>query len=227
MPLGVTIYDAEGAAVNAASVTLTITRPDGTAEAGTTPTNPATGRYEFDFVPTVVGVHQVLWQSTDPATVFGPDAVDVRPATPAAVSLDDLRDYLNKALTGSAANADEDELRAVLAAAVERVGRHLGREVLLDGQISQAEILAIKLVAAEFWRPQRAPRGGIGASAGLPVSEMDSGPAGTAPLEVRLAELLGPAVSGRGAVLAPVGCFPSPSVWPDAPYIPRVVRNWP
>lgn len=218
VPLGVTITDAAGDPTAAASVTLTITRPDGTVESGTTPSSPVTGRYEYDYVPTVAGLHQVLWESTGPAAVFGPDAVDVRPRTRGVISLTDLRDYLNKSGTGTAATAEEGELRDLLGAAVERVERHTGTTLAADGQITQLQVLAVKLVAADFWRTQRA-RSASRVAAAPQAIDADSSPYGTAPLEVRLTELLGPAVSGKGSALPPVGVFPDVAEWPDTPLI--------
>lgn len=222
VPLAVTITDAAGTPMNASSVTLTITRRGATTpEPGTTPGNPTAGRYSFDFVPPVAGLYDVVWRSTGPAAAFD-DVVDVRAASGGVISLADARAYLNK-LGGGA--ADEDELRTMLAAAVERVDRHLysaadraaGRTLNVEPVITESQVLAVKMVLAEFWRTQRARLGGrptgMGTAAG--AMDSDSGPAGVAPLTVRLTDLLGLPSGGGDAVPAPVGSFPVAQPWPD------------
>lgn len=225
VPLGVDVVDAAGAPTNASSITLTVTLRGGSVVAGTTPTNPSTGRYQFDFVPAQVGIYDVLWQSTGPAAAFD-DVVDVRPTARRVISLSDVRDYLNKATTG--AQPDEDELRTMMAAAVERVDRHLfsqaerdgGRTLATEAVITQSQVLAVKVVLAEFWRTQRARLGGgrgqMGISTAGAVAEMDNGPSGSASLTLRLTDLLGDPADGGDGVPAPMGSFPESCDWPDA-----------
>lgn len=220
-PLSVDIVDGSGAPTNATSVTLTITLRGGAVVPGTSPSNPSTGRYQYDFVPAAAGLYDVLWQSTGPATTFD-DVVDVRAAAGRVISLGDARDYLNKI---GAATLDEDELRTMMAAAVERVDRHLysqaerdgGRTLATESTITQSQVLAVKMVLAEFWRTQRTRLGGRsmgGGGSGVAI-ELDSGPAGAAPLTVRLTDLLGDPADGGDGVPAPVGSFPTACGWPD------------
>lgn len=224
VPLSFDITDAAGVPANASLVTLTITRRGSTtAEPGTGVLgNPQAGRYTFDFVPTVAGLYDVVWRSAGPAAAFD-DVIDVRAPTGGVISLGDARAYLNK-LGGTA--ADEDELRTMLAAAVERVDRHLysraerdsGRTLAAEPVISESQVLAVKMVLAEFWRTQRARLGGRGAgmAAAAAAIDSDAGPAGTAPLTVRLADLLGPPLGAdAGGVPQPVGSFPPACGWPD------------
>jgi len=65
--------------------------------------------------------------------------------------------------------------------------------------VTAAEKLAVKVVLAEYWRTQRvevAANAARGYASGVAL-EADAGPAGTAPLKVRLAELLGPPAPPR------------------------------
>lgn len=225
VPLGVTITVAD-VPTAAASVTLTITDPAGATVSGVTPSNPSVGRYEFDFIPVAAGMYRVRWTSTGPATAFD-DVVDVRPATAAAVvSLADAKAHLNKELGRT---VDDDELRAMMPAAVRRVDRHLwspteraaGATLAVATEILPEQRLAVLTVLVDFWRTQRnrsygggATYGGTGASGA--AIEADSGPAGAAPLKVRLTDLLGPAADDEDAERAqPRGSFPLAQPWPD------------
>jgi hypothetical protein len=65
--------------------------------------------------------------------------------------------------------------------------------------VTAAEKLAVKMVLAEYWRTQRvevAANSARGYASGVAL-EADAGPAGTAPLKIRLQELLGPAAPSR------------------------------
>jgi hypothetical protein len=111
-PVAWDVYDDTGALVNAATVTLTITLPDGT---GATPavTNPpaVTGKYRYLYTTTQAGRHAARAAMTGPAVVY--DAVfDVDPAPPPAiVSLATAKQKLG--ITGS---AEDGKLTAWLAA---------------------------------------------------------------------------------------------------------------
>ncbi|OJY47601.1 hypothetical protein [Pseudonocardia sp. 73-21] len=222
VPLSVQVTDGAGSPTDATSVTLTITLRGGGAVADTTPTSPTTGRYEFDFVPAQAGLYDVVWRSTGPAAAFD-DVVDVRATARRVISLADARDYLNKVAGGQ---VDEDELRTMMAGAVERVDRHLftraerdaGRTLASEPTVSESQVLAVKMVLAEFWRTQRSRLGGRGAgmAAAAAAIDSDSGPAGTATLTVRLTDLLGPPLGAdAGGVPQPAGSFPPACGWPD------------
>lgn len=108
VPLGIDIKNAAGNLVNASTINLAITLPDGTTAAGTTPSNPSTGRYEYDYVTTQAGRHLVRWTSTTPTTAYT-DAFDVRSAAGIAiVSLADVKKHLN---IPAATTDHDDELR--------------------------------------------------------------------------------------------------------------------
>lgn len=228
VPLTIEIVDSAGAPTDAVGVTLTITAPDGST---TTPTpgHPQTGRYTHDLVPDAPGLYRVRWTSTSPATAYD-DVVDVRASGLTVVSLADAKQHLNKVLTQQ---IDDEELRPIIAAAVERVDRHLwtaaersaGMSLTTRGQVSPSERLAVLTVLDVYWAPQRSRINRTVVTPG-PAVELDAGPAGTASLTARLTELLGPPAEGRGAAPpAPVGAYPDPSGWPD-PAIPSLYVRW-
>lgn len=126
VPLTVTVRDAVGDPADAATVTLTITLPDG---ATVTPTvaNPpaATGVYLYDYPTVQAGRHIARWTSTGPQAAYS-DAFDVRTAAPAyIVSLADVKQHLNMTST-----VDDEELRAYIEAATGVIEDYLGRAVI-------------------------------------------------------------------------------------------------
>lgn len=65
--------------------------------------------------------------------------------------------------------------------------------------VTANEKLAVKMVLAEYWRTQRVEvsrAAGISYASGVAL-ESDAGPAGTAPMRLRLQEILGPAAAPR------------------------------
>jgi hypothetical protein len=220
VPLTIEIVDAAGAPAPATGVVLTITDPDGVTS---TPSlaNPQTGRYSYDFVPAAAGLYRVMWRSTSPATAWG-DVLDVRPALGGVISLADAKQHLNKSQVQT---IDDEELRPVIAAAIERVDRHLwtktdrdaGSSLTTRAQVSASEVLAVKTVLDVYWAPQRSRLNRtLNGGGGPAATELDSGPAGAASLTSRLTELLGlPAEGNAAAPPAPSGSYPDPSRWPD------------
>jgi hypothetical protein len=89
-----------------ATVTVTITQPDGTVSG---PTSAMSG--SLTFTPTQSGRHAVKWASTGPADAYT-DAFDVDPADPGyVISLQDAKTMLKKTST-----TDDDDLRLYLSA---------------------------------------------------------------------------------------------------------------
>ncbi|MGH9249154.1 MAG: hypothetical protein ACRD0W_06525, partial [Acidimicrobiales bacterium] len=66
LPFSVTIRDAAGALANAGAVTLTVTKPDGTAEAGSpfTISPTSTGIYDKDIISAQAGRYIGYWLAT-------------------------------------------------------------------------------------------------------------------------------------------------------------------
>lgn len=114
--------DPAGEPANAATVTLTITLPDGTTASPTVANPPATtGTYTHDYVPAADGRHLVRWVFTDPADAYT-DLIDVRPADPLLLmSLADAKEQLNISST-----RHDAELRSFIEAVTEIVERFVG-----------------------------------------------------------------------------------------------------
>ena len=122
VPIAVDVQDATGALTNAASVTLTITLPDGTTATPTVTNPPAvTGQYRLTYVPTQVGRHAWRFVATTPNTAYG-DVFEVREAvSPSLISLADAKAHLNITTT-----TQDDELREFLEAATRVVESYVG-----------------------------------------------------------------------------------------------------
>lgn len=109
VPLSIEVRDQDGNLAAAGAVALTITKPDMTTTVGTV-TNPSTGVYRCDFVPTVAGPYRVRWVATGVNASAYTDAFDVRQATPPLIfSLADARAMLNRVTA-----ADNEKIRDLL-----------------------------------------------------------------------------------------------------------------
>lgn len=112
-PIAFDVLDAAGALTHAATVTLTITLPDGTTA---TPaiTDTVTGQYRLAYQTTIPGRYTAHAVTTSPVTSWD-DEWDVSPTPwPAMVSLADAKGQLNMDITS---HAFDDELRDFIAAA--------------------------------------------------------------------------------------------------------------
>jgi hypothetical protein len=107
--LAASCTDAGGTLVNAGSVTLTVTLPDGTTTSPAVSNPPAqTGKYSVDYVTTQPGRHVVHWQFTSPASVYT-DVLHVRPADPGFLfSQADAKKHLN---IPADSTGDDEEIR--------------------------------------------------------------------------------------------------------------------
>jgi hypothetical protein len=134
--LEVWIYDDNGVLANAGSVTLTITKPDGTTTAPTV-SNPATGRYTASYTAATVGRHKVDWVATGANASAFSTSFDVRGTVGGLFGLEEARDYLNIPST-----TNDDELQSfvdVVSQAVEDITglnfrRSAKRQVFDGGQ---------------------------------------------------------------------------------------------
>jgi hypothetical protein len=113
-PAAMDLFDLNGQPVNAATVTLTITQPDGTQVVCPVTSPPAvTGQYTYPFPTVQPGRHQVVWATVNPTTAWR-DIFDVGSAAPAAIiSLADAKQTLS---ISPADTSDDVELLAKLAA---------------------------------------------------------------------------------------------------------------
>ncbi|MDN5853516.1 MAG: phage gp6-like head-tail connector protein, partial [Actinomycetia bacterium] len=169
---------------------------------------------------TVAGLYRARWVSTGPAAAFD-DVIDVRPSGGGVISLAHAKQHLNKSHTQQ---IDDEELRPIIAAAAERVDRHLWTRAQRDAgstlttatQVSASQRLAVLTVLDTYWATQRSRTNRPPTAGASPTVELDAGPAGAASLTARLTELLGPPAEGAGSVaVAPTGSYPSVLPWPD------------
>jgi uncharacterized phiE125 gp8 family phage protein len=124
VPLSVVVRDSSDTPTNAATISCTVTLPDGTLSVSS-PTPSPTGTYSVDFVTTQAGHHQVRWVSTGPS-VAHTDVFDVSGAVfRSLVSLESARRKCN--ITGT---ERDDDLRELMEAATEIVEDHTGRTVV-------------------------------------------------------------------------------------------------
>ena len=131
--LGITITDSSGAVANAGAVTCTVYLPDGTS-ASVSVTNPSTGLYSADYVPSQVGRHAVKWVATGTNASAYSDEFNVRDFSELGiVGLDEVKQHLNIPLT---ITTDDEEIRRIIDAASDLaesyVGQVLGRRTFTD-----------------------------------------------------------------------------------------------
>lgn len=122
VPLAWDVRDAAGAPANAATVTLTITLPDGTTVTPSV-TNPptSTGQYRYTYIPAVEGLYSWRAVTTSPSTAYQ-DVFGVRGSvSPALMSLADAKSQL-----GITSTASDDKLREYLEAVTEIVESYVG-----------------------------------------------------------------------------------------------------
>lgn len=123
--------DAGGNPVQPATVTLTITLPDGTTD--TPSVAPAAdGIHTYDYVVTQYGRHVVRWVATDPDDAFMDVFSAADPDWPVLVGLDEVRRHLRYRDDD---HSDDEELRAFIASAsavVEDITGTVGRRTVVE-----------------------------------------------------------------------------------------------
>lgn len=123
VPIAVDVKDAANALTNAATVTLTITLPDGTTAPGVTVANPpsVTGEYRVTYIPTQVGLHAWRFVATAPNTAYQ-DVFNVRDTvSPALISMADAKRHLKINSTDF-----DDQLREWIEASTKVVESYVG-----------------------------------------------------------------------------------------------------
>lgn len=121
VPLAWDVRDAAGALANASTVTLTVTRPDGTTENPSVPVPSVTGEYRVTYVPATEGRYAWRAVTTGPNTAYQ-DVFEVREqVSPALLSLADAKAHLNMGTT-----AFDEELREYLEAITRVVEQYVG-----------------------------------------------------------------------------------------------------
>ena len=146
--LAVEILDADGDLANAGAVVLTLTLPDG---ATTTPlvSNPATGKYEAAYTPTMPGRHVVKWVATGVNASAYTDVFNVAdPATAPVVSLAEAKAHLN--ITSTTSDEDLRRMIEVITRVGEQyTGRVFGRRTVVDrlsGGFSQLALSSVPVI---------------------------------------------------------------------------------
>lgn len=116
-----TVRDAGGALTDPATVTLTVTKPDGTAVTpAPVPAHDSTGTYSYDYILPAAGLYKFAWSTTSPATAPTPDYVNVRDFI-SIVSRAEVKQHLNITTT-----TDDDELAKHMMGATELVEAKVG-----------------------------------------------------------------------------------------------------
>jgi len=140
-PMGIVVRDVDPARtpMNAANVTLSITRPDQTPEPGVVIGNPPgiVGRYVFDYIPLQAGRYVYRWQTVNPTLVLE-GSFDANPAGSAGlISLARAKKLLRIPLDD---DSDDDELRSVIRAAT-RAAENERQEVIQRREITETRRL--------------------------------------------------------------------------------------
>lgn len=113
--------DPGGNLATAATVSVTVTLPDGTTASPTVAETSTAGEYRADYPTVAAGRHTVRWVFTGPAHAYT-DVFDVREADPPAVmSLATGRKHLNKV-----DHTDDDEIRDWIEATTRAVEQFVG-----------------------------------------------------------------------------------------------------
>jgi hypothetical protein len=122
VPLAWDVKDAAGALTNATTVTLTVTKPDGTTETPSVLNPPSvTGQYRVTYVPTLEGRYSWRAVTTVPNTAYQDVFVARGSVSPALLSLADAKAHLKITST-----TYDNDLREYLEAATEIVESHVG-----------------------------------------------------------------------------------------------------
>lgn len=123
--------DAGGNPVQPATVTLTVTLPDGTTDTSSVAPS-ADGIHTYDYVVTQYGRHVVRWVATDPDDAFTDVFSAADPDWPVLVGLDEVRRHLRYRDDD---HSDDEELRAFVASAsavVEDITGMVGRRTVVE-----------------------------------------------------------------------------------------------
>jgi hypothetical protein len=127
IPLTVEVRDSTGNLANAGAVALTLGLPDGTS-VSFTPSNPSTGRYQYDYATIQAGRHTVRWVATGQNASAYTDAFDVRPSEPPSImSLSAAKAAIN---IPADATVDDEELRSLVEAVTSAVETYRGEAIV-------------------------------------------------------------------------------------------------
>jgi len=128
VPLEQTVRDATGA-LTAATVSIVLTRPDGTTFPAPTISNPSTGVYRATPVPDQVGAWAGVWTTSGAVVSVNPFTFTV--ADPGPVAYADLA--LVKSMVGKSSDDDRDDvIQQAITASARWIDRRCGRYFYLD-----------------------------------------------------------------------------------------------
>jgi hypothetical protein len=124
VPLGATVRDDSDALVNAGTITLKITLPDGTVLTPTVTNPPAVvGQYTYDYPTTMPGHHAVRWTSATPQSALT-DSFDVSEETPGWLfSLKEAKSILH---INASQTSYDDDIRTMIGSTTRAVEFHVG-----------------------------------------------------------------------------------------------------
>lgn len=126
VPLAFRLTDGANGAVNAASGTVTVTLPDGTAGSPQTLTTPErAGDYRYAYASTAAGRHTVRWVFTDPDRV-ATDVFNVAERNDALIGLAEAKKTLGIPLADT---SKDDQLRGLVASLTPVVEHYIGAVV--------------------------------------------------------------------------------------------------
>src|SRR5215470_3415953 len=150
------VRDASGVLQDAGTVTAVVTLPDATTSSPTV-THASTGTYNFDYLTTLAGRHEVVVTATGgilgTLTRKWADVFDVDSETPVLVSVDEAIAHLRA--TGIITTAaDREQLRWLCSAATDAVERDIGRAItrrtvteLYDGAVCELIMLTTPIIS--------------------------------------------------------------------------------
>lgn len=118
----------DGSLINAASVSGTVTLPDGTGSVFGPVTPTGLGIYFYDFTTTQVGRHVARWVATGTGAGSTSEMFDVRPGDPGyLISLTDAKRALNMDVADT---SNDEEIRALLEGVTATVENYRGETIV-------------------------------------------------------------------------------------------------
>jgi hypothetical protein len=122
LPLSWELFEEDGTTPLDATVSVTVTLPDGTTSSPAV-THDGTGRYSATYTAAQAGTHRFRWVATGTAVAAEEGAFQVRRQGSVVIDYDALKDRLNKS---GARHVDDDELADMLDAALAEYETYVG-----------------------------------------------------------------------------------------------------
>lgn len=152
--LAVETRDADGNLADPGSITLVITKPDGSQDTISAPNHDGTGQYSASYVPADPGHYNARWVATGVITSAYSDSFDVLESNPRyIVSLADAKTLLN--FTGT--TVSDEELRRYNEAATYVIEDYIGQTVVRTTYTDEQHCIGGSLITN--WYPGSGPYG--------------------------------------------------------------------